>query len=66
VGGPTIIDIPTKIDSPLKQFDSGVVAKNVVCIDDLTLVTKAEDGSPACVKPSTVQILIERGWAKSS
>lgn len=38
------------IDSPLKQFKSGL---------------KAEDGSPACVKPQTAQKLVERGWAKS-
>lgn len=50
--------------SPLEQFKSGIAAKNVVCADGFTLVIKAEDGSPACVKPTTVNILIERGWAK--
>ncbi len=53
-----------QIISPLKQFKLGI-AKNVKCIDDLTLVIKAEDGSPACVKPDTANILIERGWAKA-
>ena len=28
------------------------------------MVSKAEDGSPACVKPDTAQTLVERGWAK--
>jgi sugar lactone lactonase YvrE len=48
--------------SPLKQFKSGTAAKNVVCVDGLTPVIKAEDGSPACVKQDTAKILIERGW----
>ncbi|HEX5457846.1 MAG TPA: hypothetical protein VFX64_05610, partial [Candidatus Nitrosotalea sp.] len=48
--------------SPLKQFKSGIAAKNVICVDGLTPVIKAEDGSPACVKPETAKILYERGW----
>jgi len=50
--------------SPLHQFKTGTVAKDVKCNDSLFLVIKAEDGSPACVKPDTAQKLIERGWAK--
>ncbi|MGI0102646.1 MAG: hypothetical protein ACREA7_08650 [Nitrosotalea sp.] len=49
--------------SPLKQFESGAGAKEVKCKRDLQLVIKSEDGSPACVKPDTANILIERGWA---
>jgi hypothetical protein len=49
--------------SPLHQFKTGTVAKDVKCNDSLFLVIKAEDGSPACVKPDTAQKLIERGWA---
>ncbi len=52
--------------SPLQQFKSGIATKNVVCVNGLTLIIKAEDGSPACVKPDTAQKLIERGWAKNS
>lgn len=51
------------IDSPLIQFKSGIHPKDVVCANGLKLVIKAEDGSPACVKPQTAQILIEQGWA---
>jgi hypothetical protein len=51
------------IQSPLKQFDSGIAANNIVCTNDLTLVIKAEDSSPACVTPETANVLIERGWA---
>lgn len=53
------------IESPLKQFKSGIKAEEVQCkFDYLTLVVKISDGSPACVKESSVQKLIERGWAK--
>lgn len=51
------------IRSPLVQFKSGVAAENIQCKANLDLVFKAEDGSPACVKSDTVQMLIERGWA---
>lgn len=50
--------------SPLKQFKSGVVAKDVKCANNLQLIIKAKDGSPACVKPETTKILYERGWTK--
>ncbi|HEX5359427.1 MAG TPA: hypothetical protein VFW99_05875 [Candidatus Nitrosotalea sp.] len=50
--------------SPLKQFKSGIASKDVQCNADLQLIFKTEDSSPACVKPDTSKILIERGWAK--
>lgn len=50
---------------PLMQLNYGVLAKDVKCKQDLQLVIKTEDGSPACVKHGTAQILIERGWAES-
>ncbi|GEM_PF-1986159 len=34
------------------------------CGRGLVQVTKAEDGSHACVRPQTAQALVERGWAK--
>lgn len=49
---------------PLAQLRSGIISKDVTCKPGLELVTKAENDSPACVKPDTAQILIERGWAK--
>ena len=52
------------IDSPLKQFKSGIAANDVKCGQDLQLTIKSEDGSPACVKLDTAQKLIERGWAR--
>ncbi|TLX80357.1 MAG: hypothetical protein E6L05_00580 [Thaumarchaeota archaeon] len=49
--------------SPLKQFKSGFAAKDVKCEHDLQLVIKAEDGSPACIKPNDATMLVQRGWA---
>ncbi|MDE1843655.1 MAG: hypothetical protein KGH95_08405, partial [Thaumarchaeota archaeon] len=51
------------IDAPLKQFKSGIPVSDVKCNDDLQLILKFEDNSPACVKPDTAQKLIDRGWA---
>ncbi|MEO9277056.1 MAG: hypothetical protein ABI340_04675 [Nitrososphaera sp.] len=48
--------------SPLKQFQSGISLQHIQCYDGLELILKSSDGSPACVKSDTVQILIERGW----
>lgn len=51
--------------SPLKQLESGIVPSNVQCKTGLSLIFKAEDGSPACVTPTNAEKLISRGWAKS-
>ena len=56
--------IHTNHMSPLEQFKSGISALDVKCKIDFVHIIKAEDGSPACVKPNTVDILVKRGWAK--
>jgi carboxymethylenebutenolidase len=48
---------------PLKQISSGIEPGNVTCTEGLELVLKVTSGNPACVKPSSVAKLIERGWA---
>ena len=48
--------------SPLAQFKAGVLSNDIQCEQGLALVIKLEDNSPACVKPQTVQKLVERGW----
>ncbi|MDE1766798.1 MAG: hypothetical protein KGI27_11085 [Thaumarchaeota archaeon] len=63
-GGPVIVKGPFLL--PLQQFKSGIKAEDVKCSDGFTLVIKAEDGSPACVRPDTAHILAERGWTKSA
>lgn len=52
--------------SPLKQFKSGIVEKDVQCNSGLQLIVKAEDGSPACVNVDTIIPLTLRGWASES
>jgi len=57
------VQTPSVTLSPLKQFKSGIAAKDVKCEQDLQLVIKAEDGSPACIKPNDATMLVQRGWA---
>ncbi|MHB8547081.1 MAG: hypothetical protein ACYDAJ_09985 [Nitrosotalea sp.] len=47
---------------PFEQVKSGVNPKDVTCKQGFTLIIKADDGSPACVDPQVMQILIQRGW----
>jgi hypothetical protein len=54
----------TLTQSPLKQFKSGVLVKDITCSQGLQLILKAEDSSPACVASYNINKLIERGWAK--
>jgi hypothetical protein len=56
----------SEFPSPLKQFKSGISVNDVKCQQDLQLVIKSEDGSPACVKSDTAQSLVKRGWALPS
>lgn len=59
-----IPDVKYVLRSPLQQFKSGISSREVKCNDGLQLVIKVGEGSPACVKPDTAQILVERGWAE--
>ncbi|MDH2908310.1 MAG: hypothetical protein PXX83_09485 [Candidatus Nitrosotalea sp.] len=63
-GGTLTLD-PNFEPFPLKQFQSGIMAKDVMCKQGLQLIFKATDDSPACVKQETSKILVERGWAKA-
>ena len=51
-----------KISSPLKQFKSGIAAKDVKCKQGLELLMKSHDNMPACVKSTSTQRLLEQGW----
>ena len=55
----------TIILSPIKQLKSGILPLDIECKKGLNLIFKINDGSPACVKPETKEILIERGWVRS-
>jgi carboxymethylenebutenolidase len=48
---------------PLKQINDGIKPTEVTCTEGLELVLKLSNGNPACLKPSSVSKLIERGWA---
>ncbi len=48
---------------PRKQIQLNQLPENVYCNKSLELIIKQSDGSPACVKPTSVQKLIARGWA---
>jgi len=73
------IEVPAKLDvstietevneleiikSPKSQTNSGIAPTEVVCKQGFKLLLKTTDGSPACVKESNVNKLIERGWGE--
>jgi hypothetical protein len=60
---PPALQVPV-YPSPLEQFRTGTSINDVKCNDGLQLLIKAEDGSPACVKPETAQKLMEREWTR--
>ena len=49
--------------SPKKQTMSGIDIHKIECKEGYDLILKASDWSPACCKSSSVDKLIERGWA---
>jgi len=57
---PIIAD--TSAMTPRAQMLAGLSANQVMCKEGLNLVIKSVDGSPACVKASTVYKLIEISW----
>lgn len=48
--------------SPQSQFMDKIPITAIACQDGLELIMKVTNGMPACVRPSTASILIERGW----
>lgn len=55
-------NIQGSLMSPLSQLKADIPIDKIVCSDDLQLIMKKTDGKPACVKPTSVTKLIERGW----
>ena len=49
--------------SPRQQISSGILSINVTCQVGLELIFKVKDNSPACVKPLSIEKLVNRGWA---
>ncbi|HSB84170.1 MAG TPA: hypothetical protein VLD64_06780 [Nitrosarchaeum sp.] len=54
---------PTNILSPLKQIKNGVMSEDVICKQDLKLTFRI-DGQAACVKITSIEKLITRGWTQ--
>jgi len=48
---------------PLKQIRQGIDPNHVTCTEGKELVLKKSNGMPACVNPTSVEKLINRGWA---
>jgi hypothetical protein len=51
-----------KVIAPLKQVESGIEPKQVNCGTEMQLIIKNSDDSPACVKPTTAEKLVQLGW----
>ena len=51
-----------KISSPKQQLKNNVALTDISCKNNMVLIFKATDQSPACVKSTSVEKLIERGW----
>ncbi|MCA9827754.1 MAG: hypothetical protein KC444_05095 [Nitrosopumilus sp.] len=60
----TVYPIPWMIESPLKQFKSGVTIDEIQCKTGFVQVFKKSNNSPACVTLNTKSKLMERGWAE--
>jgi len=48
---------------PLKLSKKGVLPEDITCRNDLILMIKNSDGSPACIKPKNTLKISERGWS---
>ncbi|MCV0430029.1 hypothetical protein [Nitrosopumilus sp.] len=51
----------TTILSPLKQIKEGIAPKDIQCKSSMELIFK-HSGEPACVKTTSVEKIISRGW----
>jgi len=49
-------------ESPLEQFSNNIALDFIQCSEGLEIIMKKSNGMPACVKPTTYAVLIERGW----
>ena len=50
---------------PLKQVKNGIESAAVKCKEGLVLILKHGNGSPACVKVSTAEVLYDRNWGSA-
>ena len=57
-------DSSNAILSPLKQMKKGIMAKDVQCKTGYDLILKTTKEVGACVKPTSLPILVQRGWGR--
>jgi len=48
---------------PLELSKKGMLPEEIPCRNDLILMIKNSDGSPACIKPENTLKISERGWS---
>jgi len=49
---------------PLQQWRIGSLPEDIICNEDLVLLFSSFDKPPICVKPQSVEKLVERGWLR--
>jgi hypothetical protein len=54
-----------EIASPLQQLKSGTDPHEIQCGDGMQLVFKASNFRPACIKDSSHDVLVQRGWVSA-
>jgi plastocyanin len=60
---PLTIGSPLKLDSPLRQFKSGVAANDIICRPDMQLLIENQENFPICVKLNSVSNLLRQDWS---
>lgn len=61
----TMMEEEERIASPRQQLMSGTDPHEIQCADGMQLVFKATNFHPACVKESSYQVLLQRGWVSA-
>ncbi|MEX0640745.1 MAG: hypothetical protein WD018_04615 [Nitrosopumilaceae archaeon] len=54
----------TTYPPPKKQTQLGIPSDSINCNEGLELIFKSTDDTPACIKPSSYNHLVEIGWAQ--
>ena len=62
--GPSPAGVMTPIEHGNPAHPKAGTVQAAQCTDGRIQISKSEDGSKACVKPSTAKALEERGWAR--
>ena len=58
------LSTPIKNMTPKQQLEKGIYHENVICQNNFKLVQKIDENVSVCVKPETLEKIIQRGWGK--